>query len=238
MAKREVGEINAGSMADIAFLLLIFFLVTTTMEVDAGIGRQLPLKIDYVGDPPPPINKRNVLEILANSKDELLVEGKPTQVDELYDIVMDFYTVNKNRPDVDENMPNYQQVTIPKCETEIAAFQKLVEQYPDNKQYASELEKWKEKLKLCQSFPTKSYSEIHKSAVIQLKNQAGTTYGLYMEVQNILKQVVNELRVEACEQMDYPDYFELREDREEDQMYISNLRILVPERIIESKIDR
>ncbi|WP_070138072.1 ExbD/TolR family protein [Crocinitomix algicola] len=238
MAKREVGEINAGSMADIAFLLLIFFLVTTTMEVDAGIGRQLPLKIDYVGPPPPPINKRNVLEILANSKDELLVEGKPTQVDELYDIVMDFYTVNKNRPDVDKNMPNYQQVTIPKCETEIAALQKLVEQYPDNKQYASELEKWKEKLKLCQSFPTNSYSEIHKSAVIQLKNQAGTTYGLYMEVQNILKQVVNELRVEACEQMDYPDYFELREDREEDQLYISNLRILVPERIIESKIDR
>lgn len=238
MAKRDVGEINAGSMADIAFLLLIFFLVTTTMEVDAGIGRQLPLKIDYVGPPPPPINKRNVLEILANSKDELLVEGKPAKVDELYDIVKDFYTINRDRKDVDVNMPNYELVDIPTCQKNITAAEKLVVDFPENKQYQSELDKWKEKLKLCESFPTKSYQEIHKSAVIQLKNQAGTTYGLYIEIQNILKKVVNELRVDACEEMNYPDYFELREDREEDQIFITNLRILVPERIIESKIDR
>ena len=143
MAKRDVGEINAGSMADIAFLLLIFFLVTTTMEVDAGIGRQLPLKIDYVGPQPPPINKRNVLEILANSKDELLVEGKPAKVDELYDIVKDFYTINRDRKDVDVNMPNYELVDIPTCQKNITAAEKLVVDFPENKQYQSELDKWK-----------------------------------------------------------------------------------------------
>jgi biopolymer transport protein ExbD len=53
MAKRELEEISAGSMADIAFLLLIFFLVTTTVEVDAGIGRNMPLKVDNLIPPPP-----------------------------------------------------------------------------------------------------------------------------------------------------------------------------------------
>ena len=46
MAKREIPEINAGSMADIAFLLLIFFLVTTTMEKDTAYVRKIPKKLE------------------------------------------------------------------------------------------------------------------------------------------------------------------------------------------------
>jgi biopolymer transport protein ExbD len=239
MAKRAVGEINAGSMADIAFLLLIFFLVTTTMEVDAGIGRTLPLKLDQ---PLPPderidINERNVLEIMANSNDDLLVEGKFIEIDELYDIVWDFYTVNKIAPDQNLNMPNYTLVDINKCVTEIAKIKELLLEDPENRLYKSELSKWEAKLDLCQSLDGNSYKEMNKQAVIQLKNQAGTSYGLYIEIQNILKEVVNILRVEACEELGFPDYFELREDRDEDQPYISKLRVLVPERIIEAKID-
>ena len=61
MAKRELSEINAGSMADIAFLLLIFFLVTTTMDQDSGILRQLPPIVDDLPDPET-IKKRNIFE--------------------------------------------------------------------------------------------------------------------------------------------------------------------------------
>ncbi len=239
MARREVGEINAGSMADIAFLLLIFFLVTTTMEVDAGIGRQLPLKLDQpINDEQIDINERNVLEIMANSNDDLLVEGKFIEIDELYDIVMDFYTVNKVAKDQDVNMPNYSKVDVSTCATEISKYKEALVKDPENKVLKSELGKWETKMVLCQSLDEKSYMEMNKQAVIQLKNQAGTSYGLYIEIQNILKQVVNELRVKACEDLDFPDYFELREDREEDQEYIAKLRVLVPERIIEAKINR
>jgi biopolymer transport protein ExbD len=70
-------EVNAGSMADIAFLLLIFFLVTTTIASDKGILNILPPKLDP-NIPPPDIqkNERNIFNILVNANDDLLVEGE------------------------------------------------------------------------------------------------------------------------------------------------------------------
>ena len=63
MAKRAAPEVNAGSMADIAFLLLIFFLVTTTIETDSGINRKLP-PTDEVVDPPI-IKERNIFTVVV-----------------------------------------------------------------------------------------------------------------------------------------------------------------------------
>lgn len=70
-------EVNAGSMADIAFLLLIFFLVTTTIASDKGILNILPPKLDP-NNPPPEIdlNERNIFNILINANDQLLVENE------------------------------------------------------------------------------------------------------------------------------------------------------------------
>ena len=73
MAKRDLPEINAGSMADIAFLLLIFFLVTTTMDVDTGISRKLPEKQDDVK--PPILKEKNVFVVTVNRNNDILVEG-------------------------------------------------------------------------------------------------------------------------------------------------------------------
>ena len=69
MNKKKLPEINAGSMADIAFLLLIFFLVTTTIEQDSGILRKLPKKENHptISD----IKEKNTLEIYINLKNEI-----------------------------------------------------------------------------------------------------------------------------------------------------------------------
>lgn len=69
---RKAPEINAGSMADIAFLLLIFFLVTTTMDVDTGIVRRLPPPVEDP-DIDVKVKERNVLKVLVNNRDRLMV---------------------------------------------------------------------------------------------------------------------------------------------------------------------
>ena len=87
MSKRKVPEVNAGSMADIAFLLLIFFLVTTTIEKDEGIIRYLPLEIT---EKPLPIKERNALIININEVGEFFVNEKVTPIKEISQIATDF----------------------------------------------------------------------------------------------------------------------------------------------------
>ncbi len=89
MARRENPEINAGSMADIAFLLLIFFLVTTTMNVDSGVSKKLSEKppADYV---PPIIKKKNIFEVNINRNNDLLVEDQAMTIKELKDAAVKF----------------------------------------------------------------------------------------------------------------------------------------------------
>ena len=88
MAKRAAPEVNAGSMADIAFLLLIFFLVTTTIETDSGINRKLP-PTDEVVDPPI-IKERNIFTVVVNKDNRLLVEEDVMEIGDLRQAAIDF----------------------------------------------------------------------------------------------------------------------------------------------------
>ena len=109
MAGRKIPEINAGSMADIAFLLLIFFLVTTTMNVDTGILRKLPPFQNEQEDDTPPIKERNVFIVLLNRNNDLLVEGQPMQVSQLTERTKEFLT----NPNNNENLSAKKETEVP-----------------------------------------------------------------------------------------------------------------------------
>ncbi|MGM0933734.1 MAG: ExbD/TolR family protein [Bacteroidota bacterium] len=89
MARRDAPEVNAGSMADIAFLLLIFFLVTTTIETDSGISRKLP-PWQPEEQEPPVIKQRNIFTVLVNRNNELLVEDEFMEIEELRQAAFEF----------------------------------------------------------------------------------------------------------------------------------------------------
>lgn len=141
-------------MADIAFLLMCFFLVTTTFDVDTGIFRRLPPPIDPA-IPPPEINQRNIFLVLVNKNDRLLVEGKPSELSLLKDQTKEFLANPANL------------TTLPEKRME---FIPGIGEYPISK------------------------------GVISLKNDRGTSYDMYIQVQNALTQAINELRDELSKE--------------------------------------
>jgi biopolymer transport protein ExbD len=159
MARRDSPEINAGSMADIAFLLLIFFLVTTTMDVDAGISRKLPEKQPPETDRPI-VKERNVFEVIINRNDELLVENEYVQVEDVRQLAIDFI----------DNGGGIGNPIIVFGETEGAECS------------------W------CEGNKNPKSSDHPNKAVISLKTDRSTSYGMFIRVQNELGAAYTYLR--------------------------------------------
>jgi hypothetical protein len=105
---REVPEINGGSLADIAFLLLIFFLVTTTMDIDTGITRLLPPEPEKDQETEVKVNKRNVLVVLLNRSDRLMVGGEEMDRLALKAKTIEFFTNPLNL----ETLPEMEETEI------------------------------------------------------------------------------------------------------------------------------
>ena len=223
MARRELAEINAGSMADIAFLLLIFWLVTTTIDSDEGIKRQLPPPVPPDIDVPQ-AKEQNVFNVKVNFLDALLVEGEPLELEDLKDKAKDFLiatgdgimshvvgreTVGKNRDVLmvtglngKTNAAFPERLWVRKAEVKqrIAEYESFIAAADDEnrkKNYQKVLESWQEKLTSIELLGG-DYKELPPSALISMQNDNATTYDMYLQVQNELQSAVNELRDELA----------------------------------------
>ena len=107
MARSNRGktEINSSSMADIAFLLLIFFLVTTTIANDKGLTLRLPPKPDDIEQIDVKIQERNIFKVLINSSDKLLVENEPLTDPKLIRELVKTFVLNNGRDPASSDSP-------------------------------------------------------------------------------------------------------------------------------------
>jgi biopolymer transport protein ExbD len=97
MILKSPPSINASSMADIAFLLLVFFLVTTTVESDLGIYRKLPPEQKI--KEPHKQKERNVLQVYVNKENKILADNQEVDITELRQLAKDFILNTQNRSD-------------------------------------------------------------------------------------------------------------------------------------------
>ncbi len=101
---RKMPEIPSSSLADIAFMLLIFFLVTTTMDQDKGLERRLPQWVDpsQIDENAPPVKERNIFVVLVDRENRLMVEGEICRVEDLKEKAKLFLTNPMNASNLPE----------------------------------------------------------------------------------------------------------------------------------------
>ena len=153
-SKKNIPEINASSQADIAFTVLIFFLVVSTMDVDTGIVRVLPPMADpKMKQEDIKVKERNLLLVFVSGSGNIMAGGKVVTLEALRDKAKEFILNPRN----DKSLPEKKNEKI---------------DMPDGS-------KW--------TYPV-------SEGVISLQNDRNTSYERYIEVQNALTRVYNEVR--------------------------------------------
>jgi biopolymer transport protein ExbD len=185
--KRKVPNLNASSMADISFLLLIFFLVTSSMDTDSGLARRLP--------PPPQseeqlqkmdVQRRNLMVVLVNYQNQIMVRTQSG--DEWYN-------------NIDELQGKGGKVPL----------KEKVKEFVLNANNRSDLPELVE-----ENFgPPIGKVLVTRDHVISLQNDATTSYKAYIAVQNELVKAYNELRDAAARKYFGKAYNELLPDQQE-----------------------
>ena len=248
MAKREIPEINAGSMADIAFLLLIFFLVTTTMDRDKAYKRSIPKKIEVVNEPVD-VEQRNIMAIRANSKDELMVRDEiMTNPDEISERILEWFRYNEQSNDLSSNFPLYSQITMDEIRAQVVNAEKELEDAENTPDIAedfltfkeAQLLEWEKKERALKLYGKSVLREIHQKAHIRIEVQVETGYELFAKIQSEIEEAIFELRDEKAKSIFNEGYGTIitrlaADGEKEDKEKFELLKILYPDRIIEVK---
>ena len=249
MSKRDIPEINAGSMADMAFLLLLFFLVTTTMDKDQAYLRDIPQKIDV---PPEDIEieERNILKIEANSQNQLKVRDAYPDPSEISDLIMEFYTHSEKENDLTANYPLYSTATLELCREKMAALDEQIDAADAAGDadlvtfLISAQDEWLKKEKAIQLLIAQTgiteLREISKQAHIKIVVQKATTYGIYTQIHNEIQEALNTLKNKKCKELFGESYTHMKfrynqnpDENPDDRPKIDLIDILYPGKIIE-----
>jgi biopolymer transport protein ExbD len=204
MAKK-VGDLNASSQADIAFLLLIFFLVTTSMSVDQGLYRQLPPPQEDKKENTDKINERNIFIVLINKDNQLAIEGELADISTLTERTIEFITNPKDKTDLAERVKaskKLEDATRDGKADEVVALKKLIDQCGD--------------------------VDITKG-VVSLQNDRGTTYETYIAVQNAIVAAYNITRDKFSQEQFGKVYDDLTTDQQK------LVKIVIPLNISEAE---
>lgn len=169
MGKRKTPGLNTSSMADISFLLLTFFLLTSSINTDQGIARRLPPPLPPNQDKPPEVRERNIFIVKINSKDKLLFNGEIGDVRNLKDRAKEFLGNPQNK----ENLPEKEDIYIDEFHGT----------YPVSK------------------------------GIISLQNDRGTSYDMYIQVQNELTAAINEMRNDLAKEKFGKGYADIKNEQ-------------------------
>jgi len=189
MPKRQAPEVNAGSMADIAFLLLIFFLVTSEMSKESGMFQLLPEKVE--GPPPEPVNKRNVIEVFARSKGEIRFGSdlKEVKMSDIPNLLKERVLNLSNRKDWPEN----RLITTEELQIIVEKNRKNLEDAPEEKIRSEQrkLKKSQLRLKALEIFGDEFKKSSH---VVNMQATQDAEYETYIQLKDELKKGYQLLR--------------------------------------------
>jgi biopolymer transport protein ExbD len=231
--KLKSHSIDASSIADIAFLLLAFVILSTTLEPEKGIPAQLPEK--RTTEPiTKPVIERNVLEIYVNKDNEIMIEGESDK--SLTDVnlsVIEFLTNSHKKT----NLPELDLINETTCRENIGRLKGLISEGKSHKK--GELKLWKERYSAFKLIG--EFESVNSRAIIGLEYDATASYGTYLSVRDELMNGINQLRNQLCLDKFGVSFTELKAKREavktaEDIARIKTVRTVYPQKILKKKV--